>query len=113
MEVVKRVHLKRSHQKKEIGSRDMMKILANAMVVIILQHIRVSNQHVSHLKLTQCYVNRISIKLDKIDKRRNHSREYKGNKQPKIRQNRADAMQEETNSWVSGSQQKDCPNLAH
>lgn len=34
----------------------MMDMLANAMVVIILQHIWVSNQHIVYLKLTQCYI---------------------------------------------------------
>ena len=31
------------------------------MVLIILQHINVSNQHVLHLKPTQCYMSIISI----------------------------------------------------
>ena len=34
----------------------MMKVLANTMVVIILQYINVSNQHDGHLKLIQCYM---------------------------------------------------------
>lgn len=33
---------------------------ANAMMVIILQYINVSNQHIIHLKLTQCCVSIIS-----------------------------------------------------
>ena len=40
-----------------------MEILANAIVLIILQYINVSNQHIVYLKLTQLYVNYISIKL--------------------------------------------------
>ena len=42
-----------------------MGVLANAMVVIILQYINVSSQHAAHLKLRQCY-NYYSIKLEKI-----------------------------------------------
>lgn len=40
--------------------RDVMEMLANIMVVSILQYINVSNQHTAHLKTTQCYVNYIS-----------------------------------------------------
>ena len=40
----------------------MIEVLANAMVVIILQYINVSKQYVGHLKLAQCYVSYISIK---------------------------------------------------
>ena len=39
-----------------------MEVLANAMVLIILQYISVSNQHIIHHKLTQ-YVNYTSIRL--------------------------------------------------
>lgn len=38
-------------------------MLANAIVVNILQYISVSNQHNMHLKLTQVYVDYISINL--------------------------------------------------
>lgn len=38
----------------------MMEVLAIAMVVIILQHVSVSNQQVVHLKLTQCYLSIIA-----------------------------------------------------
>ena len=31
-----------------------MKVLANAMVVIVLQILSVQNQHIVHIKLTQC-----------------------------------------------------------
>lgn len=37
----------------------MIEVLAKAMVAIILQHMSVSNQHIAHLKLTQCYVSYI------------------------------------------------------
>ena len=44
----------------------MLEVLANATVVIILQYIKVSNQHVVHLKLTQCCMSIISqLKKDK------------------------------------------------
>ena len=33
-----------------------MQVLANARVVIILQYLSISNQHIVHLKPTQCYV---------------------------------------------------------
>ena len=32
---------------------NMMEVLANPMVVIILQHIGLLNQHITHFKLTQ------------------------------------------------------------
>lgn len=31
-------------------------MLSNAMVVIIIQYIKVSSQHVVHIELIQCYV---------------------------------------------------------
>lgn len=34
----------------------MIKVLANAMVGVIVQFINVSNQYVAQLKLTQCYI---------------------------------------------------------
>ena len=37
-----------------------MEALANAMVVIILQYINVSNQHILYLKLAQCYMSVIA-----------------------------------------------------
>lgn len=40
----------------------MMEVLANAMAGIILQNISVSNQHVVHIKLTQCYMSLYFIK---------------------------------------------------
>lgn len=40
----------------------MMEVLTNAMVVIILQYINVSKQHVGYLKLAELYINYISIK---------------------------------------------------
>ena len=40
----------------------VVEVLANAMMVIILQYINLSNQHVIYLKLIQCYiVNYVSI----------------------------------------------------
>lgn len=39
-----------------------MEVLANAVVVTILQYISGSNQHVVHLKLTQCCVSIIARK---------------------------------------------------
>ena len=41
----------------------MMEVLANAMMVIILQYINVTNQYVVHLKFTP-YVNYISLQLE-------------------------------------------------
>lgn len=37
-----------------------MELLANATVIIILQYTCVWNQHIIHLKLTQCYMPLIS-----------------------------------------------------
>ena len=34
----------------------MMQVLANLMVITILQYISVPNQHAVHLKFTQCYI---------------------------------------------------------
>ena len=48
----KRVDLECSQHKKEMVVCDLMEVLANAMEIIILQHI--SNQHVVHFELTQC-----------------------------------------------------------
>lgn len=39
----------------------MIEALANTLLVIILQYINALNQHIVHLKLTQCY-NDIAIK---------------------------------------------------
>lgn len=41
---------------------DMIKMLANANMVIILQYINVSNQYIPHLKLTQYHMSIISNK---------------------------------------------------
>ena len=38
----------------------MTEVLANAMVVIILQYINVSNHYIVYLKLTECYISSIS-----------------------------------------------------
>ena len=38
----------------------MIKVLANAVVVIILQYINLSNQHVIYFKLIRCYMSIIS-----------------------------------------------------
>ena len=43
----------------------MVEVLAKAMVVSILQYISVSNKHLVHLKLTQCYMSIISHKAVK------------------------------------------------
>ena len=34
----------------------MIELLTNAVMVIILQYMNVSNQYIVHLKLTQCYI---------------------------------------------------------
>ena len=48
-------------------------MLANAMGVIILEYINVSNQHVAHLKLTQCHISIISqLKMQKKIKHLTH-----------------------------------------
>lgn len=41
----------------------MMDVLVNTTVVIILQYVGVSNEHVVHLRVTQWYICYISIKL--------------------------------------------------
>ena len=42
-----------------------MEVLANSMVVIILQYLSAANQHVVHLNLTQCCMSvYVSIKLE-------------------------------------------------
>lgn len=38
----------------------MIEVLAKAMVVIVLQYINVSNQHVVYLKLTKSYMSIIA-----------------------------------------------------
>lgn len=48
----------------------MMEVLANAMAGIILQNISESNQHVVHIKLTQCYMSLYFIK-DRGKKKKN------------------------------------------
>lgn len=47
------------HHKKKWWLGDWMEVLANDIVIIILQYIRVSNQHTEYLKLTVSYVNYI------------------------------------------------------
>ena len=40
----------------------MIEVLMNAMVVVLLKYINVSNQHIVHLKLTQMlYINYFSV----------------------------------------------------
>lgn len=39
---------------------DMMEVLSNTVLVIILQYISGSNQHIAHLQLTQCHMSIIS-----------------------------------------------------
>ena len=56
--VAKRLDLNCSHHKNEMVI--MYHDGANVMVVITWQHVLVSNQHVVHLKVTQCYVSIIS-----------------------------------------------------
>ena len=46
-----------------------MEVLANVMGVILLQYINVAYQHIEHLKLTQCYINYISIKRNEMQKK--------------------------------------------
>lgn len=42
-----------------------MEVLANAIMVIIMQHIKASNQHSVYLNLIQCCMSIISIKKEK------------------------------------------------
>lgn len=42
-----------------------MKVLANAVVAIILQYINVRDEHIVHLKFMMLNVNYSSIKLEK------------------------------------------------
>ena len=44
----------------------MTEVLTNLSVINISQYIHVSNPHILPLKLTQCYINYISIKLETI-----------------------------------------------
>ena len=60
LKAAKRVDLKGSHHKKEMALCDMMAVLGNTTEVIILQYISVSNQHIVHIKLAQCYMSIIS-----------------------------------------------------
>lgn len=53
------VDLKRSHQR--TSCINTVELLANAMVIIILQYISVSGQHTEHLKLTWCYMSVIHL----------------------------------------------------
>lgn len=41
-------------KKKRNDTYDITEVLTNAMVVIMLQSIHISNQYILHLKLTQC-----------------------------------------------------------
>lgn len=41
-------------KKKRNDNYDITEVLTNAMVVIMLQSIHISNQYILHLKLTQC-----------------------------------------------------------
>ena len=41
----------------------MTDVLTNLIVIIVLQYIHISNHYTVHLKLTQYYVNYISVKL--------------------------------------------------
>ena len=55
-----RVDLKCSHHKHTNDNCEVMELLAYTIVVIILQYMSVSNHHIVHTKLTQCYVPIIS-----------------------------------------------------
>ena len=66
LQVAVEVNFEISHHKKNpqtLQLYDVMEVLTNLIVVIILQYVFVSNHHIIHLKLTQCHVNYISIKL--------------------------------------------------
>ena len=47
-----------------------VEVLANPLVAIILRYVSIFNQHMVHLKFTQCYVNYISMKLEKEKKKK-------------------------------------------
>lgn len=53
-QVARKLDLNCSHHEKEVVC-EVIQELVNATVVIILQYINVSDQHIVHLKLTQCY----------------------------------------------------------
>lgn len=57
-----------------------MEVLANAMVVIIMQYISVSNELIVHLKLEQGYVSIMSVKLEKINKKKSKKKAIEGQK---------------------------------
>ena len=54
--VSKRIALKYSHHKSRNGNY-VLEVLIKPIALIILQNINVSNQHIIHLKLTQCQLN--------------------------------------------------------
>ena len=56
LEVTKRGDLKCSHHKKETAICNVMEVLANALVIIILQNTSASYQHSVQLQLIGCYV---------------------------------------------------------
>ena len=49
-----------STPKKEMMTILIIEVLANTMLVIILQYLNISNQQIVHLTLTQCYMSIIS-----------------------------------------------------
>lgn len=44
----------------------MMDVLVNTTVVIILQYVGVSNEHVAHLRVTQLYLNKVAGNRGKL-----------------------------------------------
>ena len=63
LEVVKRVDLKCYHHAQKIQLCEGVEVLTNLIVVIILQYICVSNQHIVYFKLSKPCVNNVSIEL--------------------------------------------------
>lgn len=56
LEVTERVNCKCSYHKQEMLIMWGDEVLANSMMVIILQYVSASNPHIVHLKLAQCYI---------------------------------------------------------
>lgn len=62
-----RQHDQKGKKKRMMGQKkgSPLEVLAKPLVAIILRYVSIFNQHMVHLKFTQCYVNYISMKLGK------------------------------------------------
>lgn len=55
----------RTHTHTQFYLHEGMDVLPNLITVVISQYICISNHYTVHLKLTQCYMSIISVKLEK------------------------------------------------